>query len=102
MGRERLKRVLTDAAATPVLVRWLDSRQASGGWEYRSELQPRSVVEAASLGWVVGLTDDHILLAQSVADADFDESCQVAGIKLIPLCCVIDAALLMLSQRAAP
>ena len=67
-----------------VIVTWVDSAQATPGWEFVSDYRPRAPIRCASVGWLMQDDDEAVVLAQSCGDIDEVYGAQAAGLKTIP------------------
>lgn len=70
-----------------VMITWLDSRQTDGAWQWLSQFEKLTPVEAVSVGWLIQDDDNVKVLAQSMAPDG--ENMQTSGRKAIPSCCVV-------------
>lgn len=66
-----------------VLVKWVDSKRLSEGWEYTEDITP-SVVTCLSVGWILKENAECIVI---VPHRDENES-QGCGIIAIPRCAI--------------
>src|SRR3546814_2923787 len=60
--------------SSPVLIEWLDSAQPIPGWRLLSDLPNPDVVKCESVGWIIGETDDVLMLAPNIGDRGGDRS----------------------------
>ncbi len=72
-----------------VIVRWQDSRQPCGHWRFLSALPETSVVEVATVGWLLKSNADVMVVCQNVGDLANPEKAQASGIMTIPTRCVL-------------
>jgi len=72
-----------------VIIRWHDSRQPCGHWRFLSALPETTVVEVATVGWLLKDTADVMVVCQNVGDLGHPEKAQASGIMTIPTRCVL-------------
>jgi len=65
-----------------VSVKWVDSREDSGGWDFKDGLEQLKPVYVRSVGFLFADNDDFITLVQS------DSSDQINGMITIPRGCI--------------
>ncbi|HEY9544744.1 MAG TPA: hypothetical protein VIR56_01985 [Solimonas sp.] len=70
--------------SSPVLIEWLDSAQPIPGWRLLSDLPNPDVVKCESVGWIIGETDDVLMLAPNIGDRGGDSE-QASGFIRIPV-----------------
>ena len=93
---------MTNSTARPVRVDWLDSKQPVPGWQWVSELEAPTPARCTSIGFLVGESDEALVLAQSLADADDHEHTQAGGAMTIPRACVLNLSELAPSASSSP
>jgi len=82
-----------------VLVEWVDSLQPVTGWHMTDDLPVLEAARCKTVGWLVALNDDAMMIAQNIADPESTQM-QAGGLMRIPKCCVTSAS--VLSSHLAP
>lgn len=67
-----------------ILVEWSDSATPVSAWHFLSDLPEVDCVRCKSVGWIVGESDDVIMLAPNLGDCDSFETAQACGCIRIP------------------
>ncbi len=75
---------MTDADTPLVLIEWEDSARPAPAWLHLSDYESRSVVECASVGWLIQDDEKVKALAPNMGAIDDAEQVQACGIILIP------------------
>ena len=52
----------------PILVDWIDSAQPISAWIFLENKPRLEVIQCVSVGWVVGETDEVLMLAPNLGD----------------------------------
>ena len=63
----------------PILVEWLDSMQPVSAWMFLSDKPNLEVIQCVSVGWLVGETDEMLMLAPNLGDIESGGSGQGSG-----------------------
>jgi hypothetical protein len=68
----------------PILVEWTDSAQPIAAWMFLAKKPSLEIIECVSVGWVVGETDEVLMLAPNLGDIESGGSAQASGFIRIP------------------
>ena len=68
----------------PILVEWIDSAQPISAWMFLENKPRLEVIQCVSVGWVVGETDEVLMLAPNLGDIESGGSAQASGFIRIP------------------
>lgn len=71
-----------------VLIEWEDSAQPIAEWQYLADFEGLSIVECASVGWLIQDDDKVKVLAPNIGDVGNPETAQASGVIRIPSRCV--------------
>ena len=82
----------------PILVEWIDSAQPIGAWMFLENKPSLEIIQCVSVGWVVGETDDVLMLAPNLGDIESGGSGQASGFIRIPKSAVTRRVELMASN----
>lgn len=67
-----------------VLIEWLDSAQPVAGWHFLEDKPELEVVECVSVGWLVGESEQVVMLAPNIGDVHSGDTAQASGFIRIP------------------
>ena len=82
----------------PILVEWIDSAQPISAWMFLESKPRLEIIQCVSVGWVVGETDDVLMLAPNLGDIESGGSGQASGFIRIPKSAVTRRVELMASN----
>ena len=82
----------------PILVEWIDSAQPISAWMFLEKKPSLEIIQCVSVGWVVGETDDVLMLAPNLGDIKSGGSGQASGFIRIPKSAVTRRVELMASN----
>jgi len=82
----------------PILVEWIDSAQPISAWMFLEKKPSLEIIQCVSVGWVVGETDDVLMLAPNLGDIESGGSGQASGFIRIPKSAVTRRVELMASN----
>ena len=68
----------------PTLVGWTDSAQPISAWMFLEKKPRLEIIQCVSVGWVVGETDEVLMLAPNLGDIESGGSGQASGFIRIP------------------
>ena len=68
----------------PILVEWIDSAQPISAWMFLENKPSLEIIQCVSVGWVVGETDEVLMLAPNLGDIESGGSGQGSGFIRIP------------------
>ena len=68
----------------PILVEWIDSAQPISAWMFLENKPSLEIIQCVSVGWVVGETDEVLMLAPNLGDIESGGSAQGSGFIRIP------------------
>ncbi len=68
----------------PILVEWIDSAQPISAWMFLENKPSLEIIQCVSVGWLVGETDDVLMLAPNLGDIESGGSGQASGFIRIP------------------
>ena len=68
----------------PILVEWIDSAQPISAWMFLEKKPRLEIIQCVSVGWVVGETDEVLMLAPNLGDIESGGSGQASGFIRIP------------------
>ena len=68
----------------PILVEWIDSAQPISAWMFLENKPSLEIIQCVSVGWVVGETDEVLMLAPNLGDIESGGSGQASGFIRIP------------------
>ncbi|MDB4308326.1 hypothetical protein N9919_00150 [Porticoccaceae bacterium] len=68
----------------PLLVEWMDSAQPISAWMFLEKKPRLETIQCVSVGWVVGETDEVLMLAPNLGDIESGGSAQGSGFIRIP------------------
>ena len=68
----------------PLLVEWVDSAQPISAWMFLENKPSLETMQCVSVGWVVGETDEVLMLAPNLGDIESGGSAQGSGFIRIP------------------
>lgn len=68
----------------PILVEWLDSMQPVSAWMFLSDKPNLEVFQCVSAGWLVGETDEMLMLAPNLGNTESEGCGQASGFIRIP------------------
>jgi len=68
----------------PILVEWTDSAQPISAWMFLENKPSLEIIQCVSVGWVVGETDEVLMLAPNLGDIESGGSGQASGFIRIP------------------
>ena len=68
----------------PLLVEWMDSAQPISAWMFLENKPSLETIQCVSVGWVVGETDEVLMLAPNLGDIESGGSAQGSGFIRIP------------------
>jgi hypothetical protein len=66
-----------------MLVEWLDSAQPVSGWHFLESPPELEIVECVSVGWLVGQTEQVVMLAPNIGASESGDA-QASGFIRIP------------------
>ena len=79
----------------PLLVEWMDSAQPISAWMFLENKPSLETIQCVSVGWVVGETDEVLMLAPNLGDIESGGSAQGSGFIRIPKSAVIRRVVLI-------
>lgn len=82
-----------------VVVRWLDSRGASGSWEWAADLTD-GPCRCVSVGLLVAEHPDHVVIAPHFSEDEDDD--QFCGVMYIPRSAIIQMDALLMPAPKSP
>ena len=82
----------------PILVEWIDSAQPISAWMFMENKPSLEIIQCVSVGWVVGETDEVLMLAPNLGDIESGGSGQASGFIRIPKSAVTRRVELMASN----
>ena len=82
----------------PILVEWIDSAQPISAWMFLENKPSLEIIQCVSVGWVVGETDEVLMLAPNLGDIESGGSAQASGFIRIPKSAVTRRVELMASN----
>jgi hypothetical protein len=82
----------------PILVEWADSAQPISAWMFLENKPSLEIIQCVSVGWVVGETDEVLMLAPNLGDIESGGSAQASGFIRIPKSAVTRRVELMASN----
>ena len=68
----------------PLLEEWMDSAQPISAWMFLENKPRLETIQCVSVGWVVGETDEVLMLAPNLGDIESGGSAQGSGFIRIP------------------
>ncbi|MDA9090917.1 hypothetical protein N9J84_02300 [Porticoccaceae bacterium] len=68
----------------PILVEWIDSAQPISAWMFLENKPSLEIIQCVSVGWVVGETDEVLMLAPNLGDIESGGAAQGSGFIRIP------------------
>lgn len=71
-----------------VMIEWEDSAQPVSGWAHLESVEPGSVVQCASVGWLIHDGADLKVIAPNFGGLESEHNAQVSGVIRIPTRCV--------------
>lgn len=75
-----------------VRVEWMDSRQATGSWQFLNDAREANPCRCVSVGYLIYDANGVKRLAANLADVDDPDGIQVSGVITIPDCCIKEVA----------
>ena len=82
----------------PILVEWTDSAQPISAWMFLEKKPSLEIIQCVSVGWVVGETDEVLMLAPNLGDIESGGSAQASAYIRIPKSAVTRRVELMASN----
>ena len=67
-----------------VLIEWVDSKQPEPAWRHLDDLPELTVIECASVGWLIGESKGVKMLAPNIGDIKTEGNTQASGFIRIP------------------
>ena len=68
----------------PILVEWIDSAQPISAWMFLEKKPRLETIQCVSVGWLVGESDEVLMLAPNLGDIESGGSGQASGFIRIP------------------